>query len=199
MKLREVFGETARVARPVVRGEIRIFGLDDSVMPEEVCAVIAREGKCLVGEVRAGPIRLLNNGLGSVWAQCPLAAALAVSRLGKIRIGWTIARVELLKSRPRQCYKCWRFGHVRFACKAASDRSGLCFRCGAPGHMARDCNAAPKCLVCADLGRECAHRVGSTACSIHAEPGLPAARVTMSASDGAPTRRVEPLEVDHGN
>lgn len=64
-RLRAVLGEEARIARPVVRGELRVVGLDDSVTPEEVRSVIARDGNCSEEDVRTGPIRVLNNGL--VW------------------------------------------------------------------------------------------------------------------------------------
>lgn len=46
IKLREVLGNVATVSRPVVKGEMRLVGLDDSVSLEEVKAVIAREGDC---------------------------------------------------------------------------------------------------------------------------------------------------------
>lgn len=186
-RLRAVFGATAKVARPLVRGEIRLTGLDDSVTQEEVRSVIAREGQCPVDNVRTGPIRVLNNGLGAVWIQCPLAAALVVSRPGRLRIGWTIARVELLKSRPVQCFKCWDFGHVRYACKSAKDRSGLCFRCSAPGHSANECRADPRCAVCADRGRECAHRVGSDACLARAASGPMGGRASSHGNTGMST------------
>lgn len=197
-RLREVFRDEARVARPVVRGELRIAGLDDSVTSEEVRSVIAREGKCSEEDVRTGPIRLLSNGLGSVWTQYPLVSTLAVSKLGKLRIGWTLAKVELLKSRPTQYYRCWHFGHVRFACKSTVDRSGLCFRCGTTGHAARNCQAALRCVVCADLGRECDHRMGSELCSVRAICGSRDGGTSVR-PEVVSTRRVLPLDTNNGD
>lgn len=196
-RLREVFGSTARVARPSVRGELRLSGLDDSVTQEEVQSVIAREGQCTEDSVRTGPIRVLNNGLGAVWIQCPLSAAFLVSRSGKLSIGWSVAKVELLKGRPVQCFKCWEFGHVRFACKSPVDRSGLCFKCGVSGHPARECGAVPRCAICSDRGRDCAHRVGSDACSVRAVSGsVGLSTSTRGGSDA--TRRVAQLNPEDG-
>lgn len=166
-RLRVVFGSEATVTRLTTRGELRLTGLDDSVTAAEVGTVIARDGGCSVDEVKVGPIRTMTNGLGSVWLQCPLSAAVKVSASGRIRIGWTVARAELLKARPVQCYRCWQFGHVKFACKAPIDRGGLCFRCGTAGHIARNCQAAPCCAICSGLGLDSGHRVGMPQCSAH--------------------------------
>lgn len=163
-KLRSVLEGEATVTRPVLKGELRIWGLDDSVGTEEVTCVVADCGGCLPAEVVAGAISRMPNGLGSVWVRCPLAAAVKTAATGKLRIGWTNARVELLNARPIQCYKCWQFGHVRNACKADTDRSFACFRCGQFGHRARDCMEAAHCVVCAHAGYNANHRMGSSNC-----------------------------------
>lgn len=56
-QLKEVLNGEAMVARPVVKGEIRILGLNDSVLPEEVRAVISENSECLPEEVKVGLIR----------------------------------------------------------------------------------------------------------------------------------------------
>ncbi|XP_050452495.1 uncharacterized protein LOC126852055 [Cataglyphis hispanica] len=80
---------------------------------------------------------------------CPLNAALKVANLKKIKIGWTLARVELLDNIPVQCFKCWIYGHVRLACSSKEDFSGLCFKCGRKGHLANNCNLPPfvRCVI----------------------------------------------------
>lgn len=47
-----------------------------------------------------------------------------------MKIGWTVVKVELLKARPLQCFKCWEVGHLKSQCSSRIDRSGLCYRCG---------------------------------------------------------------------
>lgn len=171
-KLRLVLGQEAVVARPSVKGEVRIVGLDDTVSTAEVASTISEIGGCAVTDVKVRTIRLLSNRLGAVWAQCPLAAANKVSSLKKMRVGWTIARVELLAARPLQCYKCWRFGHTRFNCGSQANFFGLCFRCGTGGHAARDCTASPRCVVCENKGLDSAHRFGTATCSHKPGPGV---------------------------
>lgn len=53
----------------------------------------------------------------------PLAAAIRISPKSKFKIGWTVARVEVLKARPIQCYKCWQIGHSKSAFKSTDDES----------------------------------------------------------------------------
>lgn len=95
-----VLGEAARVTRPTVKGEIRIMGMDDSVVPEEVADVLAVLGKCDPEEIKVGTIRPMRNGMNMVWTQGPIEAMIGASKDGKIRIGWTSARIDLLKNRP---------------------------------------------------------------------------------------------------
>lgn len=143
---------------------MRVIGLDDSVSQEEVACVVADLGECTQEDVKVGPIRIMGNGLGMVWAQCPLGAAIKASAAGKIKIGWTIAKIELLKARPTQCFKCWNFGHVRYACRSAEDRSGACFNCGERGHSAQACQNEASCILCKSKGLPEAHRMGSPQC-----------------------------------
>jgi len=99
------------------------------------------------------------------WIQCPLSAALKVSRKGRVNLGWSVARVELMKAKPVQCYKCWNFGHVRNNCNSPLDRTGHCFKCGGPDHSSYVCLSQTYCVICADMGLDSAHRLGSPACS----------------------------------
>jgi len=90
-------------------------------------------GECLASDVRVGPFRAMRNSLNIVWMQCPFSTALKISRRGKVNLGWSVARVELMKARPIQCFKCWHFGHVRNNCDSPTDRTGHCFKCGRGG------------------------------------------------------------------
>lgn len=164
-ELRNLFKDEEHISRPYMKGELRLIGLDDSVSSFEIMEVMAEAGGCKSGEVKVGQLRPMSNGLRSAWVQCPLAAAVSISAQGKVRIGWSMIRVELLKARPPlQCYRCWEFGYVRRSCKAESDRSKNCFRCGRADHVARSCQEAPFCVLCADRSKRSDHRLGSATC-----------------------------------
>ncbi|XP_011858653.1 PREDICTED: uncharacterized protein LOC105556182 [Vollenhovia emeryi] len=95
--------EGVKVTRPQKMAELRIKDLDDSISEEEVRGVVAREAECDPTDVRVGKIRVAPNGLGTAWVQCPLTEAKKVSAKRRIRIGWVIARVEILEARPLVC------------------------------------------------------------------------------------------------
>jgi len=94
----------------------------------------------------------------------PLVAAIKIKK-GKLGIGWSVARVEMMWSRPVQCYKCWHFGHIRNKCESAMDRTNHCFKCGNPEHTSYNCMSESYCVVCADLSHETAYRIGSSVCA----------------------------------
>lgn len=113
IKLKEKLGEEEIViSRPVAMAEIRITGLDISVIKEEVIDTIMEQGDCLRGqklgekEIRTGDIKELYNDIGMIWARCSLRATSTLANLGKIRIGWTMAKVEMFARSPLQCFRC---------------------------------------------------------------------------------------------
>lgn len=161
--------EQATVACPVTYGELRFIGLDETILSTEVEQFIVSEGKCDKDNVKVGQIQPMRNGLNTVWVRCPLSAATAIASRKKVSMGWTFVRVELLKSRPLQCYKCWSYGHVRYACTSQVDRSNLCFNCGGEGHLLRNCQLPPCCVVCIEMGRKGNHRMGSAQCVANKE------------------------------
>lgn len=167
-KITEVLGPTVKVSRPVIKGEVRLIGLDDSVIQEEVADVVATAGDCSASDIKVGMIRPMTNGLYTVWAQCPLGAAIKAAKPGKIKIGWTVAKIELLKAKPVQCYRCWRKGHLKAQCKSPVDRSDTCYRCGNKGHLVNACDQEVACAICREEGRNAQHRVGSAACKAEA-------------------------------
>lgn len=170
-RLREIVGKVAHVARPTARGELLLIGLDKLIAQGEVIAAVVKAGGCPEESVRAGPIRPMRNELGLVWVQCPLIAVNKLIEEGRLLIGWTSVRVAPLKSRPLQCFRCWRLGHARVACKSATDRAGKCFRCGNEGHQAKNCQEAFSCAVCAAEGKDSAHRIGTGGCINNVDPG----------------------------
>lgn len=166
-RLKDVYGERAVVARPTIRGELRFIGIDDSVLPSEISVTVAEFGGCQLDEVHTSEIRAMRNGMGIAWVRCPLNAAVKIATIGKLRIGWTNVKVELLKARPVQCFRCWGTGHVRSQCTSSEDMSNRCFRCGSDGHVARACEAsAPKCIICSAKNLNSNHRMGGNTCSL---------------------------------
>lgn len=157
--------------------------------------VVAEAGTCNFREVKVGQIRTLSNGLCTVWLQCPLAAAIKVAELGKLKIGWTIARIELLKARATRCFKCWKQGHLRNNCKSIADYTRTCYRCGTEGHPAKTCLAPLRCVLCVEIGKETNHRMGSGLCAADkvnpADKKLPVANVESD-------RRTDNMDVDNG-
>jgi hypothetical protein len=164
-KLSEALGDTkVRIARPTMWAELRVHNLVDSVSVDQVAETIAKAGGCQAGQIRMGDIKQAPSGLFGVWMRAPQTAAHKVAALGKVVIGWTVAKVELLQPRPLQCHRCLKFGHVRQRCPEEIDRSDKCYRCGQPGHLAAGCTATPNCPVCADLGKPAEHRLGGASC-----------------------------------
>lgn len=146
--------EQATVACPVTYDELRFVGLDDTILPEEVAQFVASEGKCEEEDIKIGRIQPMRDGLNTIWARCPISAATVIASKKKVRMGWTYVKVELLRARPMQCYKCWSFGHVRYSCTSIINRSRSCFNCGGEGHALRDCQLPPRCVVCEAEGEK---------------------------------------------
>lgn len=166
-KLKEVLPDkdNIRIAQPTIKADLKISGLDDSISKQEIVDVIANLGTCNSDDIKAGDIRWLPNGLGAIWVRCPANTANTVAASGKIKVGWTIAKIEILPSRPLQCYRCWNYGHVRYSCTSPIDRSNHCYRCGNSDHRINDCSAPrPRCIICEEKGRNANHRLGSTYC-----------------------------------
>ncbi|CAH2093263.1 unnamed protein product [Euphydryas editha] len=163
-ELRSALDGVASVVQPTKFVSIRIAGLDDSVTTEMVAAAVAKTGRCDVGSVKAGEVSVGPGGLGMVVARCPIAAAKILADGGKILIGWSSARVQVLEQRPLRCYKCMGIGHTRPTCPTAADRGKQCYRCGIEGHLAKTCTGALRCAVCADAGRPASHLMGGRDC-----------------------------------
>ncbi|XP_039315378.1 uncharacterized protein LOC120359958 [Solenopsis invicta] len=179
-RLREILNpEEVKVSRPIKTAELRLSGLDDLTDVQDVAEAMARVGGCAALEVQVGTIRRPRNGLGSVWLRCPAAAARKLAQAGSVQVGWVMARVEALRPRPAQCYRCLRAGHTIGSCDSPVDRSNLCYRCGQSGHVASRCEEALRCPVCADLGRPAEHRFGGPACT----PPPPAKKVAANKAE----------------
>lgn len=164
-KLAMALGEDARVLNPVAMGELRLRGIDPSTTSEEIRAELEVLGGCTRQELKVSPINTMRDGMGVAWIVCPLEIAVKIAERGVVNLGWTRVRIELMRKRPIQCFRCWHFGHVRTSCRSEVDRTGACFRCGVVGHPANNCNAgAPKCVICEEARLDYRHRIGSPTC-----------------------------------
>ena len=126
-QLKEVFQnkKNVRVNRPEKMAELRVKNLDDSVK-QEITTALALKGECSPDQVIVGEIkRVMPRSMGTAWAKCPPSAARKIVQLGRITVGWSSSRVDILPPRPLQCYKCLRTGHVRAQCNSKSKRQML--------------------------------------------------------------------------
>lgn len=115
-KIQEILKDKALVTRPTIRGELKLTELEESITEDEIRWVIAQEGSCKSEEVKVNSIRTTRSGLNIAWLKCPIQVAIDISKIGKVKVGWTVVKAELLKSRPMQCFRCWKIRHVRDKC-----------------------------------------------------------------------------------
>ncbi|KYN22346.1 Gag-Pol polyprotein [Trachymyrmex cornetzi] len=153
------------ITRPEKTADIRIRDLEESTTKEDILLTLTLLGNCTEEVFKMGEITKAFNGLGTLWLRCPLATAKSITKTKKIRIGWTMARVELLPERTTQCYRCLEPGHVRQQCKSENDRSAVCYRCGKYGHIARGCVEQMHCPICASRNIRADHRMSGAACN----------------------------------
>jgi len=165
--LEEVLKDDALVKNPVATGEIRLRGIDPATTKEDVAYELEKLSGCPPRDLKVSNITPMKDGMGIAWAYCPLEYAIRMAEKGSLTLGWTVVRIELMKRRPIQCFRCWKFGHARTNCKSVVDRNGMCLRCGSAGHMANKCSLPPKCLICAEINKESRHRMGSAKCMMN--------------------------------
>jgi hypothetical protein len=164
-EMRRVLGEDAIISRPSRTLDLRISGIESTVTADEVTSAVAGNGGCAPTSVRLGPFVDGRRGMRALWIRVPARSALKLAGMARLQLGWSLAKVEVLRPRPLRCYKCLAAGHTRAKCPVGSaDRSQLCFRCGLVGHRARGCTGPDHCPVCASRGLVANHRAGSAAC-----------------------------------
>lgn len=162
-RLREAISEAARVDRPEKSADLLIKDLEDSVAIGELIAALADKGGCAVEHIKPGTLRVGSNGLGTMFVQCPVAAAKRIAQ-GRMLIGLSSPRIEVVEGRPLRCFRCLALGHTRATCTSEFERCNLCFRCGEAGHVASACRAKVNCIACAAANKPAGHKMGGRAC-----------------------------------
>ncbi|KAJ8971162.1 hypothetical protein NQ317_006549, partial [Molorchus minor] len=84
--------------------------------------------------------------------------AVKLTKIGRIRIGWSSCRV-LERKLDRKCFRCWEYGHAKTKC-SGPDREKRCLKCGQEGHRAAECKNQAHCVFCNTEG----HQSGSSKC-----------------------------------
>lgn len=160
-KLREVLPAETRITVPTKNGTVRMYGFDSSINKADIEEMVVTKTMCTRDECNVSDIIELKNGSHVAWIKCPLATAILLANQRKISIGWTIARLEIQESNPIQCFKCWYYGHMKNNCTSNISRDNVCYKCGARDeHKAKDCTGRPWCVICAERGKDAAHRMG---------------------------------------
>lgn len=165
-KMKEVLAakEGVRVTRPCKKGELRVLGLDETATAAEVATIVANIGECSLEDIKTNKVRFNRGTMGTIWVQCPIKAAEKLVAMGSIRVGWVTAKIESLKARPLQCYRCLERGHVREVCSDPADRTNCCYNCGSTEHKANNCKGPTRCILCTEAGKPANHRVGGDSC-----------------------------------
>lgn len=150
-----------KISRPMKKADLRVSGLDESATVEDVRAAVVGMTGCRASNIRCGQVQSSPTGVGSLWLQCPVEAAVKIAKEGRLRVGWAEASVEMLRTRPQRCYRCPEVGHLGAWCTSAVDRAFRCYRCDTPGHKAGGCRVEVlRCPLCADTGRPHEHVLG---------------------------------------
>lgn len=152
------------IRRPVKQGELRMSGFDDSVSAANIKTALADLCTRSDSSFHVGRIVAIRGGLYTTRVRCPLDIAIFLNKQGSVKVGWSVAKLELLRAKPLRCFKCMEAGHVSANCTSDKDRSNICFRCSLHGHKASDCNDAYYCIVCAEKGLTSSHSIGSETC-----------------------------------
>ena len=73
--------------------------------------------------------------------------------------GWVKYSTRRYIPQPRQCYKCFKFGHISIGCRSTVQ---LCATCSQDGHENSQCRNQVKCLHCGEN-----HKPTSKQCAIY--------------------------------
>lgn len=169
----KALGNRAAVKSLADTAEVAIRDLDELATTEEVQKAVESVLDQPGVSVSVRSLRKTVHGMQIAFLSLPVASARKLDELAKIKIGWSVCRIQM-QMRPKRCFKCFDFGHIAVNCKSNADHTGKCFNCGLPGHNAKGCTKAPSCLLCArELGpgssQRADHAAGSFKCPFYKE------------------------------
>lgn len=148
--LKKKMGDGAIVRRPIKTVPILVSGIEESIGAEELKAQLV----ALYPEAKiVNPIEVRTNDEGWRTARLEVSVAVAkqLDKVGRIAIGWSRAKVKIMKMGVLTCYRCLDKGHTAVGCKG-EDQSRCSRKCLKEGHMAKDCvNPTAK----PDEGKQC--------------------------------------------
>ncbi|KAJ8968845.1 hypothetical protein NQ317_017898 [Molorchus minor] len=141
------------------KGIIYIKDIDALVEKAEKEEAVGRETGLDKTRFDVGGLRPYFRGNQTVTIQLFKERAEDLQRKGGIRIGLNrckvVGRVEVL-----QCYKCWRYGHIRKKCTENTAMRTACSKCGKEAHAAKECTNKEYCQSCKAEN----HRMGTAKC-----------------------------------
>lgn len=115
-----------RIVRPIRKAEMRLLDVNQSVTAEEIVSTVAKAKENLRRRSKDRRLREGRGGTHSISA-VPIIAANKLQTEGRLRLGWSYARVVPLAKRRLQCYGCLAVGHIRANFQSWINRSGTCF------------------------------------------------------------------------
>lgn len=165
-KLGEVLDSSKiKVSRPVKKMQLKLSRIDDSIASGEIAQALARVGGCQSDVIECSEIKSFRGSMEIACVQCPARIVLKIKEQGEsITIGWSKVKVEVLKPRPIQCFRCLAAGHIFQRCPSSVDRRDDCRKCDQRGHFAKWCNNPVNCPVCEERRKPCKHKAGSVNC-----------------------------------
>ncbi|GIY37464.1 CCHC-type domain-containing protein [Caerostris darwini] len=134
------------IGKPIQRSpQIICYGVSDETTEETVANSIKQH--CSLDETNQD-VKIIHNFKGTRgrnWiVETTPEIFSTLSKTSKLNIGWErISYKEYI--RPKQCFKCCKFGHLAKHCK---EEKPLCTHCGSNEHTWKNCKASPTCINC---------------------------------------------------
>lgn len=144
-KLTEKLGEEMSVRQTTRTTPVLILGVDESLNAEEVRAELTKIDRELA-HIKPFTIQTGTNGWCTAMIAAPIAVAIRLTAVLKIKIGWNYCRVRILEERKKLCYRCLEAGHLAMNCRG-EDCTKCCFKCKKEGHMAKECVEQPNITI----------------------------------------------------